>query len=87
MLIFASFVGPVDREFVNIHIEGRQGTAAGTDGEWVRVIKWDSACMPHDPQNSKESKKLLLVLLLQLSCSHLSLFSTTRFTSLLLNTL
>ena len=66
ILILVSFVGPVARQLVNIHIDGRQGTAAVTDGEWVRMIKWSSASMPHDSQNSKELKKLLLVLLLQL---------------------
>ena len=87
ILILVSFVGPVARQLVNIHIDGRQGTAAVTDGEWVRVFKWGSTCLPHDSQDSKELKKLLLMLLMQLWCSLLALFSNTRFTSLLLNTL
>ena len=62
ILTFASFVGPVHWQLVNIDIDDRQETAAVTNGEWVRVIKWGSACMPHDAQNSKELKKLLLVL-------------------------
>ena len=47
ILILVSFVGPVARQLVNIHMNGQQETAAVTDGQWVRVIKWASACMPH----------------------------------------
>ena len=38
ILIFVSFVGPVTRQLVNIHIDGRQKTATVTDSEWVRLI-------------------------------------------------